>query len=92
MKNTKYESAPSHVFTSFPETHNDPNENEDMQKVRIIWLILIFYDLFFMFSFKLLVQDQDEFSDQNENKQYSYTNIEFYQKYFNVNTNDVIYR
>ena len=31
--NSKYDSAPTHVFTSFPETHSNLNDNEDMEKV-----------------------------------------------------------
>jgi hypothetical protein len=37
MKKTstvKYDSAPSHTFTSFPETHSNPNDNEDLEKVK----------------------------------------------------------
>jgi hypothetical protein len=39
MKNSsKYESAPTHVFTSFPETHSNLNDNEDMEKVKFFKL------------------------------------------------------
>jgi hypothetical protein len=33
-----------------------------------------------------------EQSDDNEKNKSSYFKFEFYQKYFNVNTNDVLYR
>jgi len=76
MKNfSKADSSQTHIFTSFPETHQD--QDDDMTE--------------------LISNDKTNNTQNNNIEQetpneikYSIWQVEYYQKYFNVNTTDVL--
>lgn len=82
MKNTnKYDpSDQSHTFTSFPIAHTD---DEDRQN------LLENTDDHSTMDGSI---DKDTFLESDPSKSHSFYQIEFYQKYFNVNTNEVLAR
>lgn len=81
-KNSAFDgSGQTHMFTSFPDSHQDPEEELNLLENEI--------DVNNEYQ-SSPNQPNDEFA--NADKKYSVWQIEYYQKYFNVDTSDVTSR